>query len=115
MQIINAPDLHHAEFQLLMDSMPAGSLLRQRFWLKSYRKNAVTLWQHNGAELMADWIAFSPCTRPQIWWLMEFKEQGELPFELGSPGAWAMWPGMVPAAVIQQKILMQYGALRLAC
>lgn len=108
MRIINAPDLHHAEFQLLMDAMPAGASLRQRFWLKMYRKHASALWQSNSTELMADWIVFSPCTRPQIWWLMEFKDKGKLPFEIGDPGAWAIWPRMVPSAEIQQQILMKY-------
>ena len=77
MQIINAPDLHYAEFQLLMDAMPAGALL-------------------------------SPCTRPQIWWLMEFPMQHNLPFAIGDLGAWAIWPRMVPAIEIQQQVLMKY-------
>ena len=113
MQIINAPDLQHAEFQLLMDAMPAGAQIRQRFWLKMYRKHAKTLWQHNRAELMADWVVYSPCTRPQIWWVMEFQRRHDLPFEIGDLGAWAIWPQMVPAVEIQQRILMKHGCVYL--
>ncbi|MGB3620704.1 hypothetical protein FT643_21135 [Ketobacter sp. MCCC 1A13808] len=111
MQILTAPDLFHAEFQLLLDSMPAGTPLRQRFLLKHYRQHVDSLWQNNGEEVMAAWVVNSPGTRPQVWWKLVFPADIELPFERGVAGAWAKWPGMVPDGGVQQKTLMQYGLL----